>query len=101
MKRSLRIGFSILVMSLFLSLVTNDFGWTVKLSGSAGVLCILLSAIFTGSFVSGDRMRANHAIETREDRQIRVKWARNMALIGLPNLLAAIVIVFFLFQERS
>lgn len=95
MKRSLMVGFSILIISIICSLIANNLLITVKLSGIIGVIFILLSAIFTGSLTSGDRLRANHATETSEDRRIRVNWAINLALVGLPNLLAAILIIIF------
>ncbi|GED33911.1 DUF5316 domain-containing protein [Brevibacillus centrosporus] len=95
MKRSLMIGFSILFFSIICSLITKNLSIAVVISGITGAISILLSAIFTGSLNSGDRLRANHAIETREDRRTRIKWAINMALIGGPNLLAAILILYF------
>ncbi|WP_164553396.1 DUF5316 domain-containing protein [Brevibacillus marinus] len=95
MKRSLLLGFSILLITAICSLVAHNLWITVTISGIIGVVCILLSAIFTGALTSGDRLRANHATETSEDRRIRVNWAFKLALVGLPNLVAAILILLF------
>lgn len=95
MKCSFLVGCSLLLVSVIYSLAADNVIIAVKLSGTIGGIFILLSAIFTGSLASGDRIRANHATETPEDRRTRVNWAVNCALVGGPNLLAAIAILLF------
>ncbi|WP_421617052.1 DUF5316 domain-containing protein [Brevibacillus sp. TJ4] len=98
MKVSILTGLGLLLLSTVGYLLTNDLFFIVKLSGSAGLLCFLLSAVFTGSLNSGDRIRANDATESKEDRRTRRKWAIHLALVGLPNFMAAFVILLYTFS---
>jgi hypothetical protein len=50
----------------------------------------LFGAVCSGALLSGDRIRANHATETAEDRKQRLKWAGRFFLIGLPFVVTAI-----------
>ncbi|WP_425341204.1 DUF5316 domain-containing protein [Brevibacillus borstelensis] len=80
----------VVIFSIWAILVNNSF-IIVQNSGIVGIICILLSAIFSNALNSGDRIRANHSSETKEDRQTRVRWSLKIALVGLPNVVAAIV----------
>ena len=62
------------------------------LPGGIGLVSILLSAIFSGSMVSGDRIRANFLTESKDDRLERQRTMIRFGLFGLPNLLAAVLL---------
>ena len=51
--------------------------------------------IMSGSMVSGDRMRANFATETREHRDERNKFTANSFLMAVPNILITIILYYF------
>lgn len=95
MLRSLLIGFGFLTFSVVVAAVAENPFLIVEISGGAGAVGILLAMIFSGLLLSGDRLRANHAIKTREDRQFRNTWALYFALFAIPNVFAAIVVVSF------
>ncbi|EST55115.1 hypothetical protein T458_11160 [Brevibacillus panacihumi W25] len=99
MKGSLIIGLGLLIISTIWSLIANDLSLIVKLSGSFGVICLLLSAIFVGAMNDGDRIRSYDNLETKDDRRTRRKWAINLAIVGLPNLITAILILIFKFAK--
>ena len=92
MLRSLYTGIALLLFTVLIATIFNDIYLIVDISGGIGALSILLSMIFSGSLVSGDNLRANHPIETKEDRRNRSKWTFRFAL---PNIIAAIVVVYF------
>lgn len=89
-----------IVLSL-VGVIISFFIWglskTYIISGCIGLALIGICAIFSGSMLSGDRMRANYATETYEDRQNRDKFVTRFFLLGFPNLIVAIVL-FALFK---
>nr|WP_253264284.1 DUF5316 domain-containing protein [Brevibacillus sp. MCWH] len=54
----------------------------------------LFSAVCSGALLSGDRIRANYATETAEDRKQRQKWAGRLFLFGLPFVVTAIFLLW-------
>lgn len=52
--------------------------------------------ILSSSFVSGDRMRANVAMESDEDRENRYKVTTRSLLMALPNLIVALLFYILL-----
>ncbi len=64
----------------------------VKFSGGMGLMFLIISGILSGAFVSGNQMRANYFMETREDRKRRINWSFYLLLAGLPNVIGAVVI---------
>ncbi|MGC7845812.1 DUF5316 family protein [Desulforudis sp. 1088] len=66
----------------------------IQVAGLFGVACLGLSAVFSGSLGSGDRIRANYTHEDEEDRTRRRRWATNLFFVGLPNVIGAMVILF-------
>ncbi|RHW38113.1 hypothetical protein D1B31_15160 [Neobacillus notoginsengisoli] len=62
------------------------------LPGGIGLAAIGISAIFSGSLVSGDRIRANYQAETKEDRASRHLTMKRFGLFGMSNLAAAVIL---------
>ncbi|WP_425462044.1 DUF5316 domain-containing protein [Lysinibacillus telephonicus] len=56
----------------------------------------MISLITSGAMVSGDRMRANFTTESDEGRVKRQNISLNSFLIGLPNILVAILFYYLL-----
>ncbi|XRG81074.1 DUF5316 domain-containing protein [Rossellomorea sp. GAMAL-10_SWC] len=63
----------------------------VEFTGVIGVVFIVLSMLFSGSMVSGDRMRANYSFESKEDRHERLETTKRLALIGFPNIIVPLL----------
>lgn len=66
------ITFSVVCLVAFF---LGDWSLVFKYSGSIGLVAFLISALLSGFFVSGDRVRANWTNEYSEDRNIRQTWA--------------------------
>ncbi|GAB0168266.1 DUF5316 domain-containing protein [Lysinibacillus sp. CTST325] len=90
-----------LLMGVFLSLcgvLTSMILWGMEklylVSGTVGCIFIVISMIFSGSMVSGDRMRANFAAETTEHRDERNTISLNSLYIALPNIIVAVILYY-------
>lgn len=57
-----------------------------------GVVIWIISGLLTGSFISGDRSRANYHQENEEDRTSRVKQSQFLFLFGLPFIVIGIAV---------
>ncbi|WP_374966882.1 DUF5316 domain-containing protein [Lysinibacillus sp. RS5] len=84
-------------LSLFGVLISMIFWGMEKVylvTGTVGCIFIGISMILSGSMVSGDRMRANFATETTDERDERNKITVNALLIALPNIFVAILFYY-------
>ncbi|GGH81171.1 hypothetical protein GCM10007096_18660 [Pullulanibacillus pueri] len=63
----------------------------------SGIL-IALCAILSGTLASGDRMRANYATETREDRLNRDKFTTKCFFMAIPNILVTALFYFLTYK---
>lgn len=95
MLRSLGFGAALLALIALVSIGFGDWTLIMKFAGYAGGGFLLLAAVFSGSLVSGDRMRANFSTETKEDRDTRLKWSTRFMLISLPNIAASFCMYYF------
>ncbi|MFM9534129.1 MULTISPECIES: DUF5316 family protein [Lysinibacillus] len=60
------------------------------LSGLLGGIFLVSAMLMSGAMASGDRMRANFATETNEDRNERNLLMNNALLLAIPNIIVAI-----------
>ncbi|MGY4795477.1 DUF5316 domain-containing protein [Lysinibacillus fusiformis] len=60
------------------------------LPGLLGGIFIVSAMLMSGAIASGDRMRANLATETKEDRNERNHLMNNALLLAIPNIIVAI-----------
>ncbi|WP_334073093.1 DUF5316 domain-containing protein [Paenibacillus sp. A14] len=71
--------------------ILDSWSMSLKVTGGIGIGAWLVAGIFTGSYINGDRSRANESIETPEDRAFRNKAAKVLFLFGIPFLIIALV----------
>ena len=88
------IGILLSIIGVLLSIIIWGLDNAYLITGGIGLLFIGLAMIFSGSLVSGDRMRANFATESADDRRKRNSVTFRLALIGIPNLVIAVLIYF-------
>lgn len=88
MLRSSLLGVGILVTGLTVSLFLGQMKQGIDIIGTIGIVLLALAGIVSGSFVSGDRVRANYSLE--EENKRRLSWSLNLTLMGLPALAAAL-----------
>ena len=69
MKNLLFIDAGIFVIAAVAAFLKGDFTLIIEIIGYAGLIFIAIAGILTGSFVSGDRIRANYHAEDEERRE--------------------------------
>lgn len=92
--RYLLIGVLLSLCGVLISMIIWGMEKIYLVSGTIGCIFIVISMIFSGSMVSGDRMRANFATETTEHRDERNKITLNSLYIALPNIIVAVVFYY-------
>jgi hypothetical protein len=75
-----------------LGLSTQQFEAYSVISGTLGIICLLLAGIVSETFVSGDRARANYYTEHKKDRKKKFRYSYIFFLLGVPNLLVALAL---------
>ena len=90
------IGTIVAALSIIISLIMKDIYFAVSITSGIGLLLLFVALLLSGVFVSGDRMRANQASETKEARIERNNVALNSILIAIPNFAVAIILNYFL-----
>lgn len=90
------VGIGIVVVAYLISVLLNDFTLLYKITGVVAIISLVLSALFSGAFLDGDRLGRNLQSESKEDRHQRFSLTNSILLIGLPNLLIATVSYFLM-----
>ncbi|CEG27060.1 DUF5316 domain-containing protein [Bacillus sp. B-jedd] len=85
-------GTVLAIIASFVSPYLFGTAYAYFLPGGIGLASILISAVFSGSMLSGDRIRANFLTESKDDRRERQRTMTQFALFGLPNLLGAVLL---------
>lgn len=90
------IGFILSLVGIIISLVFWDVHRVPVVTGSIGLVFIVATLFFSGTLVSGDRIRANYVTESEEDRKNRYKMFTNSLLLAIPNIIVASFFYFLL-----
>ena len=64
--------------------VIGDLRLTLKISFGLGMVLLVLSTVFSGSLVSGNRIRSNYHTSTEEDTNTRFKWTLHLFIMSVP-----------------
>ncbi|MVX64487.1 hypothetical protein GKZ28_12380 [Clostridium chromiireducens] len=99
MKLSFLIGSIIGITALLIGFLLGDYNITLKITGFVIAAVIAISGILNGSFVNGDRYRANFSSETKEDRDKKSEIINFLLVLSTPNI--AIFIVLFIFGWKN
>jgi len=89
------IGTILSIIGVSISMLLWGMERAYFISGIIGCALIVIAMIMSGSMVSGDRMRANLATETREHRDERNKFTANSFLMAIPNILIAVIFYYY------
>lgn len=92
----LLLGILLSLVGVLASIVIWDIEMVTTITGGIGLFFIVISFIFSGVLVSGDRMRANLATESVEGRNQRNNVSFRSALISIPSFAVAILFYFLL-----
>ncbi|MGE8004978.1 DUF5316 domain-containing protein [Lysinibacillus sp. NPDC093216] len=90
----LLIGVFLSLCGVLISMMLWGMEKVYLVSGTVGCIFIVISMIFSGAMVSGDRMRANFATETTEHRDERNNITLHSLYIALPNIIVAVLFYY-------
>lgn len=93
LKISFIIGLIITLVALVIGTLLKNYNITLQITGFVSVGCIIISGLLNGSFVSGDRYRANYLSETKNDRDKKSKIINHLLLVLIPNIIVAVMIL--------
>lgn len=68
MKSSFFMGIAIALAAYLIGFLSNNYNVTLKITGFVVIVSFFIAGILNGTFISGDRYRANFMNETKEDR---------------------------------
>ncbi|MGG1689383.1 DUF5316 domain-containing protein [Bacillus ginsengihumi] len=84
------------IAGVIIALIISIIGIAIKFSVSqiffiVSLVIIILAVLVSGFGVSGDRIRANTSNETKEDRNWRINFSRNLIILSIPSIIGFIV----------
>lgn len=92
MVRSLVYGMVIFFTVMLGAILIGDMGMAMTFGGGLGLVCLLLTPIFSVAFADGDHPRVKLDTESYHERKRRRNFAAKTLLFATPNLLGAITI---------
>lgn len=95
MKLSFLIGTVIVIIGCLSGILWNDWNVTLKITGYVVVASFFICGILNGSFISGDRYRANYLSERKEDKDRTIKIINYLLFLAIPNIIICIIILVF------
>jgi len=89
MKNLLFIDAMIFVIAAVAAFLRGNFMLIIEIIGYIGLILIVAAAILMGSFLSGDKIRANYNPEKEELKQ-KNRLSENLFFVGLLNIATSI-----------
>ncbi|MGE7021595.1 DUF5316 domain-containing protein [Solibacillus cecembensis] len=90
------LGIGLSLIGILISIFLWGIDKAYLVTGSIGFIFIGISMVMSGSIASGDRMRANFANESAEDRKERTRITLTSMLLGLPSVLTAVLLYYLI-----
>lgn len=88
------LGIGLSIIGILISIILLGIDKAYWVPGNIGLIFIGISMLTSGTFISGDRMRANFASESAEGGKERNRITFNSMLIGLPSILIAVLLYY-------
>ncbi|WP_339246410.1 DUF5316 family protein [Bacillus sp. FSL R5-0523] len=89
-----------LILGVILAAVEGVIGYLFRgnisyesIFGTVSIIIIGIAVLISGLAVSGDRQRANHYSETKENRQFRIKNTLNLIILAIPSVIVVIYLL--------
>ncbi|MFD1849946.1 DUF5316 domain-containing protein [Oceanobacillus bengalensis] len=92
LKKTFLISTCIALFLLLAGFIMTDFDLIGKILLGIGIVSIVISALFSGVFLSGPEIRANYHTETKDDRHKRVTIMTLTGVFAVPQLGAALLL---------
>ncbi|MER1990641.1 MAG: DUF5316 domain-containing protein [Solibacillus isronensis] len=90
------IGMGLSIIGILLAIIFWDVHMISNITSGIGFIFLIVACIFSGAFVNGDRMRANLAMETKENWVQRNKIAWCSLMMAVPNFAVAFIFYYYL-----
>ncbi|NDI35308.1 DUF5316 family protein [Chengkuizengella sediminis] len=84
-------GGIILFITFIIVLSVGEIHSIGNITFKVAIILIILAILTSGTAVSGDRMRANFAYESREEKKSRMRWSKNLLLMSIPSFVVWII----------
>ncbi|WP_107841631.1 DUF5316 domain-containing protein [Metasolibacillus meyeri] len=91
MKKYILYGIVLAVGAIVAALILGDIHKTSQIAAGIGGALLILTMLFSGVFVNGDRLRANLATESKEQRERRYKYEEKFLFMSIPCFVVAIL----------
>lgn len=85
------LGCIITIIAASISLLLNNWSIIERISGTLGIICFVMAGVLIGAFTGGRQQRANFFMTNKKDRIRKDKVANYMILLGLPNIIGALI----------
>lgn len=90
MKNLLFIDAGIFIIAAVTAFLKRDFAFIIDIIGFSGLIFMVTAGILTGSFLSGNRIRANYNAED-EERKEKNRLSKNLFYVGLFNIAISVL----------
>ncbi|MBE6072709.1 MAG: hypothetical protein E7208_12290 [Clostridium butyricum] len=96
MKISFLIGLIISIIVSATGFILKNYNLSFKIVSTISVICLIISGILNGTFINGDKYRANMLSETKEDRNKRINIIEYILIFAFPNIVVALILFIIL-----
>lgn len=86
-------------IGIVIGIILSNWMLTIEICGVIGLICLGIAGLLNGSFVSGDRNRANYSFDTKEDKIEKSKIANFAIVVGLPNIILAVIVLLIVYKS--
>ncbi|MEK3886392.1 DUF5316 family protein [Bacillus sp. FSL K6-3431] len=87
-------GLVLACLGVIISAVLKDWSFIYKISGIIGLITIILAGLSSWVLADGERSRINPNSEIMIDKKGQLNSSTKILLVGLPNILIAILAYF-------
>ncbi len=101
MRNLLIIDMGIIVIAVVTAFLKGDPTLIIDIVGITGLIFFVISGLFSGAFVSGERVRANYYPEEEEERRQKNRLTRDLFYVGVFNITITFLTYKFILQRLS
>ncbi|MCT6926297.1 MULTISPECIES: DUF5316 family protein [Bacillales] len=87
-------GIMLALGSIIIAFILGDVQKVIRIAGTIGGILLILTMFFSGVFVNGDRLRANLATESSEQKNRRHRYEEIFLFMSLPCLIVAAIFYY-------
>lgn len=96
-KSLLFIDAGIFIIAAVTAFLKGELGFIIDIIGLTGLIFFVMAGVLSGSFASGDWVRANYEDEF-EEREEKNRLSKNLFFVGLFNLAISVLTYEFILQ---